>query len=206
MSSNIEPIEKSIEDTSRDDSGSNAPSVETINKITEEEEENTSIQKVKNKKPRSPAQIEALKRAQEKLKISREEQKLEKEKKKEDMLLKKLEEKKKKELEEKSKSQRQWEQSSLSDSEEEIMSPVKKKKSVIKKKKKKNRIVVEEDSSDSEQEIVISRRRKTKKIIEKTPEIISQPEPEPETIEEEQSIQPPQRKYTKQEILRAYGL
>ena len=183
MSANIEePIENNVE---------------TI-MLNEDNEEKETMEKPKVKKPRSIKQQEALKKAQEKLKLKREEQKKEKEQLKEE----------EKEIKQYNKSYGlKNDKAPIIEEEDEAeeIQYIKKKKPT---KKKKQRIIVEEDSSDSDQEIVISRRRRNKKpVIEKSVPIdipkIKEPEPEPI---EEHSLVPAPVKYTRQQILRAYGL
>ena len=172
----------------------------------------------KPKKPRTPKQIEALKKAQEKLKEKRELKKLEKDKLKEE----------EKEIKQYNKSYGVKDDKAHlknEDSDDDVNEYVKQPK---KKKKTKPRIIVEDDSSDSDQEIVISRRRKSKSIKQKqqlegySNDIkVEQKKTEPiniPDIDETPSMEKPKKQsksvepivkeqqYTREQILRAYGL
>ena len=168
----------------------------------------------KPKKPRTAKQMEALKKAQEKLKEKRE--------------LKKKEKEEEKEIKQYNKSYGIKDDKAHlknEDSDDDVIEYVKAPK---KKKKTKPRIIVEDDSSDSDQEIVISRRRKSKSIKQKQqlegyandvkleqkktepiniPDIDEAPSME-KPKKQSKSVEPivKEQKYTREQILRAYGL
>lgn len=189
MSANIEePIENNVE---------------TI-MLNEDNEEKETMEKPKVKKPRTAKQIESLKKAQEKLKEKRELNAKLKTKPVEKNIVKSNDD-------------------VNEDSDDNVIEYV---KSKPRKKKSKPRIIVEDDSSDSDQEIVISRRRRSKKQKEhndgylndmkqeksKKAEPIDIPDMDENPVMEKEKISksPPlvnqQKKYTMEQILKAYGL
>lgn len=164
------------------------------------------MQKPKVKKPRSPAQIESLKKAH----LARQEKFAEK---KRLMMLEKEErEQRMQKIKEREEQEEQADDEEEDD--EEIQSPVKKTKAKPKRKAKKAPKVVFEDSeSDEEQEIVIRRVRKNKKEKEsvKPSSPINIPVPKenevlPSVNEIEESIIDKEKKYTHSEILKMMGM
>lgn len=163
------------------------------------------MQKPKVKKPRSPAQIESLKKAH----LARQEKFAEK---KRLMMLEK--EEREQRMQKIKEREEQEEQADDEEDDEEIQSPVKKTKTKPKRKAKKAPKVVFEDSeSDEEQEIVIRRVRKNKKEKEsvKPSSPINIPVPKenevlPSVNEIEESIIDKEKKYTHSEILKMMGM
>ena len=163
------------------------------------------MQKPKVKKPRSPAQIESLKKAH----LARQEKFAEK---KRLMMLEK--EEREQRMQKIKEREEQEEQADDEEDDEEIQSPVKKTKTKPKRKAKKAPKVVFEDSdSDEEQEIVIRKVRKNKKEKEsvKPTSPINIPVPKetevsPSVNEIEESIIDKEKKYTHSEILKMMGM
>ena len=165
------------------------------------------MQKPKVKKPRSPAQIESLKKAH----LARQEKFAEK---KRLMMLEK--EEREQRMQKIKEREEQEEQADNEESdEEEVQSPVKKPKPKrkVKKAKKAPKVVFEDSESDEEQEIVIRRVRKNKKEKEsvKPSSPINIPVPKenevlPSVNEIEESIIDKEKKYTHSEILKMMGM
>lgn len=162
------------------------------------------MQKPKVKKPRSPAQIESLKKAH----LARQEKFAEK---KRLMMLEK--EEREQRMQKIKEREEQEEQADNEESdEEEVQSPVKKPKPKrkVKKAKKAPKVVFEDSESDEEQEIVIRRVRRNKKESVKPTSPINIPNKEPEIHLEpvEEKIEPivEDKKYSHREILRAMGM